>query len=84
MEAKNLRGLVEGVVGQRWEQWAKEHPHLASAVDRVRLVETVVAEARKEPSVRQALLEAERKGGVLTAAGGVVEFVEKVVRGVLG
>lgn len=84
MEAKNLRGLVEGVVGAQWKQWAKQHPQLAAAVDRVRLVETVVTEARKDPEVRGALLEAERNNEVVAAVGGVVELVEKVVRKVLG
>lgn len=79
MQTKNLRELVSGALEQRWEQWAKEHPCLASAVDRVRLVEMAVAEARKDPVVRQALLEAERNSGVLAAAGGVVELVGKVV-----
>jgi len=84
METKSLRELVSTAVEQRWEDWAKEHPHLASAVDRVRLVETVLAEARTDPAVRQALLHAGRDGGALTAAAEVVGWVERAVGTVLG
>lgn len=78
-----LRQLVAGRIERRWEDWAKEHPHLAAVVDRVQLVESAVQRASEDPQFIEAIKAADVDEAHLTTALRLVELVEGWVRRLL-
>jgi hypothetical protein len=54
-----LRDLVRDELDQHWLTFAQQHPNLAAAIDRVRLVEAAVQSLRDDPAFRAALLRAD-------------------------
>ena len=79
MQTTELRDLVAGRIDIRWDAWVKAHPHLASAIDRVRLTESAVARLRDDPAFVRALAEAQADGNKLEGAVRLVELVERWV-----
>ncbi len=79
-----LRELVSSRVNQRFEDWAREHPHLARAIDRTKMIESATLRLRDDPEFQQALREADLNEQQLMLAGRVLEVVERLVRRVLG
>ncbi len=80
----DLRELVAGAVGRRFDEWSAEHPALAGVIDRVRLTEQVAASVRDSPEFRRAV-EAYRHGrGELDLAGRAAELASAALRAILG
>ena len=80
----SLKQLVARQLDQRWDAFAAEHPHLAGAVARVQLVETVVHELRDDPEFQRAMEAAGRDEAVLAAAAEIAGLVDRWVVRLLG
>ncbi len=78
-----LRELVSARIHQRFDDWAKEHPHLARAIDRTKMIESAVTRLRDDPEFQQALREADLNEQQLMLASRALEVVERWVRRVL-
>lgn len=79
-----LQEIVADRVGMRWERFVSEHPNLAGAIERVRLIEHGVRELEKDPAYREALEAAGRDEAALAAAARLVGAVDKWVGRTLG
>lgn len=77
MDTTLLRDLVAGRINQRWEPWSQAHPHLAAAIDRIRLIESAVARLTEDPEFRQAMQQADIDVDKLSAAVQLVELAER-------
>lgn len=51
----SLRELLDDDLDQHWVAWSAQHPHLAHAIDRVRLLDTAVDSLRQDPEFSAAL-----------------------------
>jgi len=74
-----LRDLVEQRIDQPWSQWAAQHPHLAAAIDRERLINGTVEQIESDPAYQQALALAEVDEQRLRDAARLLALVERVV-----
>lgn len=79
----SLRELVMGRVDQRWEDWAREHPHLAQTIDRMKLIDSAVQRLRSDPEFQLALRQADLDESKLKAAAQVIEIIERWIKRVL-
>ena len=79
-----LQAIVADRVDMRWEQFASEHPNLAAAIERVRLIESGVQQLEEDPAYREALEAAGRDEAVLAAAARLVGEVDKWIGRTLG
>ncbi|HEX7009112.1 MAG TPA: hypothetical protein VF184_03965 [Phycisphaeraceae bacterium] len=79
----SLRNWVESRLSQRWSQWAREHPNLAAAIDRAKLVELAVEQLRADAQFREAMRLADLDEAKLAAAAGLLEQAQRVVERVL-
>lgn len=78
-----LRDRVMAQVPQRWESWALDHPHLARAIDRLKLMESAVQRWREEPEFQTALRQAVWNESKRRTAGKVYQLIERLVSRVL-
>lgn len=78
-----LRDLIEAELDKHWLAWAKDHPHLADAIDRTRLIESTVARLRDEPAYLDAIRRADRDEQRLNEIAELTELVDRWVRRVL-
>jgi len=78
-----LRDVIEPRLAARWQAWSADHPHLAAAIDRVRLTESAVRELRAQPDFRAAMRQAALDEAQLAAAARVLEHVDAVIARVL-
>jgi hypothetical protein len=74
-----LREVVEQRLGLRWEEWSREHPNRARAIDRTKLVDSAVSRIRHDPEFVAALREADLDEARLAAAARVLALVERLV-----
>jgi len=75
-----LKELVRERVDLEWDAWAARHPHLAAAIDRVRLTDAAVDELRRDPAYVEAMRQAALDEGRLLAAARIVAMVERIVQ----
>ena len=83
MEHQELRDIVETVIEQRWSQWAAEHPHLAEAIDRTRLVSAAVDRLRDDPEYITAMARSHSDQSRLAAAAKLIRLAESVINRLL-
>lgn len=83
-QTRALREMIAERVGVRWEQFASEHPNLAAAIERTRLVETGVRQLERDPAYQRAMEAAGRDEAVLAAAARLVGEVDKWVARTMG
>lgn len=76
MQTTALRDVVSQKLGVRWEAWAVDHPHLAAAIDRMKLVESAVSSLREDREFQEAMRQADLDEAKLAAAARVLEQVE--------
>jgi len=81
---KLLRDLVEQKIDQRWSDFARQHPHLAEAIQRTRLVESTVQSLRTNDDYRAAMEAAGRDEALLAAALRLSQTVEQWIDRALG
>lgn len=83
-ERRMLRDLVADRVEVRWERFEAEHPHLAAAIDRVRLVDSTVERLSADPEFRRAMDQAARDEAVMDAVGRITKEVARWVDRAMG
>ena len=76
MKNQELRTLIGEKIEARWSDWAPRHPHLAEAIDRVRLIEYTVHRLCEDPEFVAAMHEADVDGAGLTKASRLLERAE--------
>ncbi|MFA7235878.1 MAG: hypothetical protein WC058_03350 [Phycisphaeraceae bacterium] len=79
-----LRQLVQRQVDIRWDDFAREHPHLAAAVDRSVLIDSAVRRLADDPAYRAAMDQAAKDEATMAVGAKVVERVETWVTRLLG
>lgn len=79
METSFLRDLVSLRIGQRWESWSRAHPHLAAAIDRVRLIDSVITSLRDDPEFVRAMEQAQTDENKLQAATQLIALAERLI-----
>ncbi|MCC7408784.1 MAG: hypothetical protein IT442_11980 [Phycisphaeraceae bacterium] len=76
MQTTSLRDVVSQKLAVRWEAWSADHPHLAAAVDRMKLIDSSVQSLRDDAEFREAMRQADLDEAKLAAAARVLEKVE--------
>ncbi|MEM8737664.1 MAG: hypothetical protein AAGG38_04200 [Planctomycetota bacterium] len=80
VETKALRDVVAGSIDRQWLAWSAEHPHLARAIDRTRLVNEAVDRLEDDEGFRAALRAADLDERRLVEAAEVLAVAEGWVR----
>ncbi len=83
MSSQELRTLVSEKIDVRWNEWAARHPHLAEAIDRVRLVESAVQLLRDDPQFITAMREADINEATLIRASRLLNKAETIIKQIL-
>lgn len=78
-----LKDLVARHLDLSWDGFAREHPGLAAAIERTRLIETVVHELDRDPQFREAMAAADRDERILATALQLVDAVDRQVRRII-
>lgn len=78
-----LRDVIAEQLDQQWSAWAHDHPHLAAAIDRTRLIDTATARLRDDPAFNEALRRANLDEARLAEAARVLDLAKHWVRDVL-
>ncbi|MCC7204876.1 MAG: hypothetical protein IT441_07330 [Phycisphaeraceae bacterium] len=76
MQTTALRDVVSQRLTSRWEAWAVDHPHLAAAIDRMKLIDSAVQSLREDAEFREAMRQADLDEAKLAAAARVLERIE--------
>jgi len=79
-----VNDIVSRAVGQQYEQWAAEHPSLASVIDHVELSQQTAERLRETPAYWQAVNEYHTSRNELTLLNRLLELAGPVLRGILG
>lgn len=79
-----LRDLVAERIDAAMDVFAREHPHLADAIERVKLIESTVHRLADDAEYQRAMEQAAADETLLDAAGQVVELVDRYVMKALG
>ena len=74
---QDLRDLVTHRLDVRWQTFAEAHPHLAAAIDRVRLVDSAVERLANDPAYRAAMDAAARDEATLALAAQLITTVDE-------
>lgn len=83
MSNKSLRTLIESRLDARWDEWAKRHPHLAAAIDKVRLTDAAVESIRDDPDFVAAMQQADLDEAGLLKAARLLDHADGLVRRLL-
>lgn len=78
-----LRDLVSDQLDRHWLAWAEQHPHLARAIDRTRLVQSAVENLRDDLTFQSAMERANLDEHRLAEAARVLALAERWVGRVL-
>lgn len=79
MATTHLRDVITNRLNLRWDEWAKDHPHLAAAIDRTRLIDSAVQKLRDDPQFVAAMQQARLDESKLAAAATVFERLEHLI-----
>ncbi len=83
MDTKDLRTLISDQIDVRWPDFTTRHPHLAQAIDRVRLVDSTVDLLRDDPEFVGAMRNADLDEARLADATKLLGMVDQLVRRLL-
>jgi hypothetical protein len=83
MKSQELRTLIGEKIEARWSDWAPRHPHLAEAIDRVRLIEYAVHRLREDPAFVAAMREADLDEAGLIKVSHLLERAEALIHHIL-
>ena len=78
-----LRDLIQSKVDEHWLTWAHQHPHLAEAIDRTRLIDTTVDRLRDDPEFINAIQRCGLDEHQLAQAANVLNLADRLLRQVL-
>ncbi len=84
MNTRKVDELVAAAVAAEFEQWGREHPSLASVIDRIRLTERTVESLRNSDAYRQALAAYHRDQNDLNFLSQLAELAGPILRNLLG
>jgi len=79
-----IHDIVSRAVGQRYEEWAAEHPSLASVIDHVELSQQTAERLRETPAYWQAVNEFHTSRNELIFLNRLLDLTAPVLRGILG
>ncbi len=80
----SLRDLVAGRLELHWPTFVEQHPHLAGAIERIQLVDSVVDRISDDPLYRQAMEAAGHDERILAAALNLATLIDTWVGRTLG
>ncbi len=80
MNSQALNTIISEKIDIRWSDWAPKHPHLAEAIDRVRLTESTVSLLRDDPGFIAAMREADLDEAGLIKASRLLEHADNLIR----
>ncbi len=80
MTPHNLQELIRDKIDGQWSDWSARHPHLAAAIDRIRLVESTTALLRDDPEYIQAMRAADLDEVKLAAAADILDRINKAIK----
>ena len=83
MNIESLHDLVGEKIEVRWSDWAGRHPHLAGAIDRIRLIEATVSHLRDDPDFVAAMREADLDEAALLRASRLLQRADELVQHIL-
>ncbi len=83
MKTQDLRSLISEKIDLRWSDWAEQHPNLAQAIDRTRLVESAVDLLREDPEFIRAMREADLDEAKLAFAARILDRADQFIRDAL-
>lgn len=83
MNTSPLRDLVTSRIDRRWDDFASEHPNLAAAIDRVRVIEQTVESLERDPRYLAAMRAADLDEAALARAAEAIERIEQLITLVL-
>lgn len=81
--SSSLRDLVSDQLDRHWIVWAEQHPHLAKAIDRTRLIESAVEQLRDDPEFSKAMRQAHLDEHRLAEAARILSLAERWVGQIL-
>lgn len=81
---QSLRDVVANRLELHWPTFAQQHPHLAAAIERVRLVDSVARRLTDDPLYQQAMEAAGHDERLLAATACLTELIDTGVRRALG
>ncbi len=81
---QHLRQIVADRLDIHWTQFAREHQHLAAAIERTRLVDSAVRSITNDPSYVHAQKAATQDETFLDGMDGVTALADRWVRRLLG
>jgi len=79
-----VNDIVSRAVGQRYDEWALEHPSLASVIDRMELSLQAAERLRETPAYWQAVNEYHQSRSELALLTRLLDLAGPVLRGILG
>jgi len=77
MPTTALHDLVAKKIDRHWNEWSKAHPHLASILDRTRLVDSTVDRLRSDAEFAEAMRQANLDESQLAAAARLLDQAER-------
>ena len=83
MTSRPLRDLVQSRLNVQWPRFARDHPHLAEAIDRTRLIESGLQRLERDAALREAMRRADVDEAALAAAVRVVERADTLLERLL-
>ncbi len=78
-----LRDLVEAKLDEHWLAWSHQHPHLAAAIDRTKLLDVAMDRLRDDPAFIEALKQADFDEHRLAQAAHLLNLADRWARQVL-
>lgn len=78
-----LRDLIAESLDRHWLVWAQQHPHLAEAIDRTRLIDNAVTRLRDDPDYQAVMRRADLDESRLAEAARVLRLAERWAQRVL-
>ena len=83
MTRTDLHALITEKLDMQWSDWSSRHPTLAQAIDRVRLVESVVGLLRNDPDFIEAMHEADMDEAGLVKASRLLGRADALIQDLL-
>ena len=83
MNNQDLRTLISERIDIRWSDFSTRHPHLADAIDRIRLVDSAVDLVRDDPQFVSAMHGADLDEARLADATKLLGLMDQLVQRLL-
>jgi len=81
---KKVTELVAAAVGQRFDEWARQHPSLAAVIDRISLTERTVQSLRDSAEYRDAVAAYHQDMNELAFLAQIADLAGPILHAILG